>query len=131
MLTFCGHFLWYMQMNKTILIFLLSLGALTACKDKTTQLKVITTFYDGAPVSNVEIIVSAGVVDTGQLVFEERSDITNAEGEVNFDFTHDLKPGQSGFVAAEVYAIYNGDTTRSTVDIYQEQRNEITLLITP
>lgn len=118
-------------MTKKILFFLLVTVFIVGCKEKPTTLEVTAETYDGSPLAGVEIIVNAGVLDTGQLVIEEKIDITDSEGKVRFDYTNKIHPGQSGFVALDVYAIYNNDTSKTVVDVYDQQENKTTFVLTP
>ena len=118
-------------MKKYLLFFFLLSTLLWSCEDQPTTLRVNVESFDGTPISDVEIIVNTGVLDTGQLLIEEKIDFTNSDGEVVFDYTNKIRPGQSGFVALDVYAVYNNDTSKTVVDVYEKEENKTTFVLTP
>lgn len=111
-------------MSLRILFFSLFIILISSsCKDKSTRLKVLVIDFNKNPVIGIDVKVVPNVLDTGNLIVDAQSQITNNEGFAEFDYTNSVLPGQSGFAALDVIVIRDLDTIISTVDINPEVEN--------
>jgi hypothetical protein len=117
--------------NGIIPLVLLSSVLLSSCyKKEPTTLEVAVQFSNGELVKNARVkLVVEPTSNSNQLAIIEDSSTTNSGGLAFFDLDKYYKSGQVGVAVLKVEGFYFGLTGNQVIQIEEEKRNRVVLMI--
>jgi hypothetical protein len=117
--------------NGIIPLVLLSSVLLSSCyKKEPTTLEVAVQFSNGELVKNARVkLVVEPTSNSNQLAIIDDSSTTNSGGLAFFDLDKYYKSGQVGVAVLKVEGFYFGLTGNQVIQIEEEKRNRVVLMI--
>ena len=114
-----------------ITLVLLSSFLLSSCyKKEPTTLEVAVQFSNGELVKNAKVkLVVEPTTNTNQVPIINDSTTTNSGGLEFFDMDKYYKSGQVGVAVLKVNAFYFGLTGNQVIQIEEEKRNRVVVMI--
>jgi hypothetical protein len=114
-----------------ITLVLLSSMLLSSCyKKEPTTVEVAVQFSNGELVKNAKVkLVVEPTSNTNQLAIINDSATTNSGGLAFFDMDKYYKSGQVGVAVLKVEAFYFGLTGNQVIQIEEEKRNRVVVMI--
>lgn len=112
-------------------LVLLSSMILSSCyKKEPTTLEVAVQFSNGELVKNAKVkLVVEPTTNTNQVSIINDSTTTNSGGLAFFDMDKYYKSGQVGVAVLKVNAFYFGLTGNQVIQIEEEKRNRVVVMI--
>jgi hypothetical protein len=111
----------------------LVLGAGGCKKEKDTTAVITVQDSTGAPVGGASVKLFANPVDPLMPDYSRltKEGVTNASGQVLFDYSEFYKRGQAGFAVLDIHAQKDTLAGDGIIRIEEEQNNEETVVIEP